>query len=322
MLFDLSLPELQRYLPERNEPQDFDAFWSETLAAARKYPLDAIFTPVDYAMALVDTYDVTFNGYGGQPVKGWLILPKNAEKPLPCVVEYIGYGGGRGFPTDWLLYPCAGYATFVMDTRGQGSAWRQGDTPDLPSEGSSPHFPGFMTLGVLDPATYYYRRVFTDAVRAVEAARSHAGIDEQRIIVTGASQGGGITLAVSGLVDDLTAVMPDVPFLCHFFRAATITDEDPYHEIASFLKVHRDKTETVFRTLSYFDGMNFATRATALALFSTGLMDVTCPPSTVFAAYNHYAGDKEIRAYHFNLHDGGGTHHDLEKLWFLSKILN
>ena len=82
MLFDLSLPELQRYLPERNEPQDFDAFWLETLAAARKYPLDAVFTPVDYAMALVDTYDVTFNGYGGQPVKGWLILPKNAEKTI------------------------------------------------------------------------------------------------------------------------------------------------------------------------------------------------------------------------------------------------
>ena len=93
-----------------------------------------------------------------------------------------------------------------------------------------------MTLGVLDPATYYYRRVFTDAVRAVEAARSHAGIDEKRIIVTGASQGGGITLAVSGLVNDLTAVMPDVPFLCHFFRAATITDEDPYHEDSQLFK--------------------------------------------------------------------------------------
>jgi len=124
------------------------------------------------------------------------------------------------------------------------------------------------------------------------------------------------------LVQGLTAVMPDVPFLCHFYRAVTITDEDPYHEIANYLKVHRDKAEAVFKTLSYFDGMNFAVRASAPALFSTGLMDVTCPPSTVFAAFNHYAGEKEIRTYTFNLHDGGGTHHDLEKLRFLSKILN
>jgi cephalosporin-C deacetylase len=322
MLFDLSLAELQRYLPERDEPGDFDDFWAETLSAARHTPLNAEFKAVDFSMALVETFDVTFNGYGGQPVKGWLILPKGRQGPLPCVVQFIGYGGGRGFPTDWLLYPAAGFATFVMDTRGQGSAWRQGDTPDLPSDGSSPHFPGFMTLGVLDPHTYYYRRVFTDAVRAVEAAKSHARVDAERIIVTGGSQGGGITLAVSGLVPGLTAVMPDVPFLCHFYRAVTITDEDPYHEVASYLKVHRDKAETVFNTLSYFDGMNFAVRACAPALFSTGLMDVTCPPSTVFAAYNHYAGEKEIRAYTFNLHDGGGTHHDLEKLRFLSKILN
>jgi cephalosporin-C deacetylase len=209
-----------------------------------------------------------------------------------------------------------------MDTRGQGSAWQQGDTPDLSSQGASPHFPGFMTLGVLDPATYYYRRVFTDAVRAVEAACTHPLVDIKRMVVTGGSQGGGISLAVSGLLPDLAAVMPDVPFLCHFYRAATITDEDPYHEIARFLKVHRDKTEIVFRTLSYFDGMNFAVRAGAPALFSTGLMDVTCPPSTVFAAYNHYNGKKEIRVYPFNLHDGGGSHHDLEKLRFLSKILN
>jgi cephalosporin-C deacetylase len=322
MLFDLSLAELQRYLPERDEPQDFDTFWAQTLADARQFPLNAEFKAVDFGMALVDTYDVAFHGYGGQSVKGWLLLPKDRQAPLPCVVQYIGYGGGRGFPTDWLLYPAAGYAAFIMDTRGQGSAWRQGDTPDLPSDGSSPHFPGFMTLGVLDPLTYYYRRVFTDAVRAVEAAKSHAGVDDQRIIVTGGSQGGGISLAVSGLVQGLTAVMPDVPFLCHFYRAVTITDEDPYHEIANYLKVHRDKAETVFHTLSYFDGMNFAVRASAPALFSTGLMDVTCPPSTVFAAFNHYAGEKEIRTYTFNLHDGGGTHHDLEKLRFLSKILN
>jgi cephalosporin-C deacetylase len=192
-----------------------------------------------------------------------------------------------------------------MDTRGQGSNWLQGDTPDLFDNGSSPHFPGFMTVGILDPKTYYYRRLFTDAVRAVEAVRSHPLVDKKRVIITGNSQGGGVTLAVSALMPDIAAAMANVPFLCHFYRAVTITDEDPYHEISRFLKAHRDKVEQVFRTLSYFDGMNFAVRASAPALFSTGLMDTTCPPSTVFAAYNHYAGPKEIKVYTFNLHDGG-----------------
>jgi cephalosporin-C deacetylase len=322
MFFDLPLPELQKYKPQRDEPGNFDDFWATTLKAAHEFEVHAEFKPVDYSLNLVGVFDVTFNGYGGQPVKGWFLLPKRSKERLPCVVQFIGYGGGRGFPTDWLLYPSAGYATFVMDTRGQGGAWQQGDTPDLITEGSSPHYPGFMTLGVLDPATYYYRRLMTDAVRAVEAARLHPQVDEKRIVAGGISQGGGLTLAVSGLVPDLAGVMADVPFLCNFYRAATITDEDPYHEIARFLKVQRDKTETVFRTLAYFDGMNFAVRANAPALFSTGLMDATCPPSTVFAAFNHYAGEKEIKVYPFNLHDGGGSHHDLEKLRFLDHLFS
>lgn len=90
-------------------------------------------------------------------------------------------------PIDWLLYPNVGYALLVMDTRGQGSAWLQGDTPDLPIDGSSPQYPGFMTLGILDPKTYYYRRVYTDAVQAVNTARFHPMIDARKLVVTGSS---------------------------------------------------------------------------------------------------------------------------------------
>jgi len=320
MLYDLSLDELRKYKPDRKEPADFNLFWERTIADAKKFDLNAVFTARDFGLTQVDTFDVQFNGYAGQPVKGWFILPKNFDKPLPCVVEYIGYGGGRGFPTDWLLFPCAGYATFVMDTRGQGSSWSVGDTEDLPVDGSSPHFPGFMTLGVLDPNTYYYRRVYTDAYRAVEAAKSHTMVDGAKIAVTGGSQGGGISIAMSGLVDGLSAVMPDVPYLCNFRRAVTITDELPYHEISRFLRVHRDKVDAVFNTLDYFDGMHFAARASAPALFSTALMDPVCPPSTVFSAYNHYSAKKSIEVYEFNLHDGGGSHHDIKKVLYLRDL--
>ncbi len=322
MFFDLPLEQLQTYLPQREEPADFDEFWRESLAGARSLALAPVFEPVDYGLRLVESFDVTFNGYGGQPIKGWFILPRVRREPLPCVVEYIGYGGGRGFPIDWLLWPNAGYAVFVMDTRGQGTTWRKGDTPDLPDVGDNPHYPGFMTQGILDPKTYYYRRVFTDAVRAVEAARSHPAIDGKRIAVTGGSQGGGITLAVSGLDPTVTVAMPDVPFLCHFRRVFKVTDGMPYHEIAYYLKTHRDQVDTVFKTLSYFDGMNFAARARASALFSVGLMDEICPPSTVYAAYNHYAGPKQIRVWTFNHHEGGESFQTIEKVKFLSEMWN
>ena len=320
MLFDMPLEELQVYLPLRDEPCDFDAFWEQTLAEARGHPLNAAFDPVDYGLRTVDTYDVTFHGYGGQPIKGWLLMPRERQDPLPCVVEYIGYGGGRGFPLDWLVWSNVGYAHLVMDTRGQGSTWRQGDTPDPEPEGSNPHFPGFMTRGILKPQSYFYRRVFTDAVRAVEAARAHPAVDAESIAVTGASQGGGITIAVGGLDPSVPVIMPDVPFLCHYRRATDIVDSAPYSEIVQFCKTHRDKAEAVFKTLSYFDGVNFAARCGARALFSVALMDQTCPPSTVFAAYNHFAGPKDIKVYRYNNHEGGGAHQTVEKVRFLTGL--
>jgi cephalosporin-C deacetylase len=317
VFFDKPLEELQVYRPERPEPPDFDTFWQTTLAETRAYPLKPRFEPYDCGLQTVDVYDVTYAGYGGQPIKGWFLVPRQRQKPLPCVVEYIGYGGGRGFPFDWLPWSSAGFAHLVMDTRGQGSSWRTGDTPDLPGDGVNPSFPGFMTQGILDPHTYYYRRVFADAVRAIETARSHPTVDPDRIAVTGGSQGGGISLAAAGLESSVAVAMPDVPFLCHYRRATEITDSYPYQEIVHYCKVHRDKVDTVFRTLSYFDGMNFAARAKAQALFSVALMDDTCPPSTVFAAYNHYTGPKNIQVWPYNHHEGGESYQTLAKMQFL-----
>lgn len=320
--FDLTLPELKKYLPTREEPADFDSFWKSTLDEARTFPLDAKFEKVDYGLLAQETFDVTYNGFGGQPIKGWLILPAKTQRKakLPVVVEYIGYGGGRQFGFNWLLWASAGYAHFIMDTRGQGSTWSAGDTPDLYAEGGNAHYPGSMTKGILDPKHYYYRRVFTDAVRAIEAARSHPEVDDARVAVTGGSQGGGISIAAAGLVPDVIAAMPDVPFLSHYRRATEIVDSYPYKEIADYCHVHRDQVDMVFKTLSYFDGMNFASRSKAKTLFSVALMDQVCPPSTVFGAYNHWAGEKDIKVYTYNGHEGGESFHTAEKLKFLKSI--
>ena len=74
--------------------------------------------------------------------------------------------------------------------------------------------------------------------------------------------------------------------------------------------VNRFATEQVMRTLSYFDGMHLARRADAPGLFSVALMDMICPPSTVYAAFNRWGelrGEvaKRIEVYPFNGHEGG-----------------
>jgi hypothetical protein len=80
------------------------------------------------------------------------------------------------------------------------------------------------------------------------------------------------------------------------------------------------KIETVFNTLAYFDGIHFAARANSPTLFSTALTDEICPPSTIFAAYNHYAGPKQIKVWPYNGHEGGETFQSMEKLRFLAHL--
>lgn len=315
---DLPLTELERYMPAQTAAPDFDEFWRVTLTEAAAEASPAAFVTETSDLRL-QVESVRFSGYGGDRIAGWLLRPLDAEAPLPCVVTFVGYGGGRGRPVTWTMLPSAGYAQFVMDTRGQGSKNQVGDTAD-PS-GYGPHAAGFITQGVLDPHSTYYRRVYTDAVRAIETAAEHPAIDASRIAVLGSSQGGGIALAAAGLSPAVRAVIAEVPFLSHFSRAIRIATEGPYLEIAQYLATHRDSIQDVERTLSYMDAMNFASRAITPALFAVGLMDAVCPPSTVYAAYHHYAGPKELRIYPFNGHEHGGEAQLEARLDFLERTL-
>ncbi|UJW87196.1 acetylxylan esterase [Devosia sp. SL43] len=314
---DLIQPELGAYVSSVQTPGDFSDFWAATIAEARAIGGEVSIVRAETTLKAVEAFDVTFPGFGGHPIKGWLVLPTLRSGRLPLVVQYLGYGGGRSFPHEQLHWAASGYAYFRMDTRGQGSGWSMGATAD--PVGSTASLPGVMTKGILDRHDYYYRRLFTDGVRAIDALVAQDFVDADRIAVCGGSQGGGIALAVAGIDQRVKAAMPDVPFLCDYPRAVQKAQRDPYGEIVRFLAQHRDKKAKVFETLNYFDGVNFARQSKAAALFSVAVMDDICPPSTVYGAYNAYAGEKSIVEYEFNNHEGGGPFQDLEQMAWLDR---
>jgi len=326
-LFALPLDQLRRYTSTVTPPADLQEFWDATLEEARTFPLNATFEPVENHLTVIDTFDVTFAGYGGAPIKGWLHLPANRRTGtrLPVVVQYIGYSGGRGLVNQDTRWAQAGYAHFIMDTRGQGYGGILGETADPHPSAGEVAYAGLMTRGAGSREDYYYRRVYVDAFRAVEAAQAHPEVDASRVVVAGISQGGGIVVAVAGLVagrlDGVIAALPDVPFLQDFPRAIDIAARGPYPEIAAFLGRHRDRYEPMLAVLNYFDGVNLARSATAPAMYSVAQMDDVCPPSTVFASFNAYGGVKEIEVYRFNNHEGGQEHHWIRQLQYLRKIL-
>ena len=320
MLVDLPLSELRRYQPDVDEPADFGDFWAGQLAAARAHDASPSFVPASSAIRHAAVYDVTFPGYGGDPIKGWLLEPHRAAEDAPVIVEFVGYGGGRGDPFDWLRWSCAGYQHLIMDCRGQGGGWRRADTPDLGDSGA-PSASGFLTRGIMAPGSHYFTRLFVDAARAVDAIRRWPAAAGRPVVTTGASQGGGLSIAAAHLAGDVAAVMPDVPFLAHPRRAVEVTDARPYVELTEYCRVHADSVDQVFATLGYVDVVNHARHVTAPALFSVALADDITPPSTVFAAFNHYAGSpKDITVYPYNGHEGGGTGQFLTQLSFLDAV--
>jgi cephalosporin-C deacetylase len=224
------------------------------------------------------------------------------------VVKFIGYGGGRGRPAEHALLPALGYALLVMDTRGQGGRWSTGATGDH-ADGwhAGPENARVMTRGIARPEDYYFTRLFTDAVRAVETACALTGA--ARVAVTGASQGGGLALAAAALVPEQVAVChADVPFLCDIQRAITLAPQPPYTEVPEFLAHQVDLVPAALDTLRYVDCALLARRITARCLLSVGLMDTVCPPSTVFAAYNEITAGKDISVHPFTGHEVPAAH--------------
>ena len=97
--FDLPLDQLRAYRPDLTPPDDFDDFWEATLADARRHPLDATFEPVDNDLAVIDTFDVTFCGFGGSPIRGGSTCPRRARARCRASWSSAATAAAAAWPT-------------------------------------------------------------------------------------------------------------------------------------------------------------------------------------------------------------------------------
>jgi len=233
------------------------------------------------------------------------------------MVFYHGYSGSKSPIYDYLGWAAQGYAVLAVDCRGQN-----GDSQDTTPYPSG-NYKGWMTQGILDPKTYYYRGAFVDSVRALDFLAARPEVDADRIGITGISQGGALTLAVASLDSRPKVALADVPYLCHYRRAVEITDAHPYQELVEYCRAHPGVETQAFRTLSYFDNMNLTPRIGCPTFVTVGLLDMICPPSTIFAAYNNIPSrsasgatiTKDIRVYPFGVHNVYGDGWEEKLRW-------
>lgn len=290
------IEELYQYNPEVTAPSDLSEFWRRTVREVESCSDNSIRVQTSTPFPAMETYHVTYEGHDHTPLKGWYLLPKfTMERSLPCVVLFHGYTGGKGYPeqyADWLML---GYAVFAVDVRGQG-----GETGNqLNSEYGMTK--GWITQGILDKDTCYYKAVAVDALKAVEWAATQPEVNASKIVVAGDSQGGGISLLTAALSDTPSVVVANIPNMCHM-DFGLLNSTGSLTEVGEFVDRFPEHTEAVLATLRYFDMIHLADRIDIPVMMSVGLKDTVCMPETVFAAYNRLTSEKILNIYPFTGH--------------------
>jgi cephalosporin-C deacetylase len=306
------LSEVEAYVSSVVRPADFDAFWADILAEARRIPLNpsAEYVPLR-STADVEVYDIRYDSLDGVRIAGWYCVPKAAIAPprYPGLLLVPGYISEPTLPKAWAKL---GYAAVGVAPRGK-----------LRSNARyNPGYPGLLVHTIVDRNTYAYRGFYIDACRAVDFLQTRAEVDPRRIGIHGSSQGGALTLVTAALRPEAIACgAAGAPYLCGFMDAARLTHSYPYEEINDYLRLYPQREALVRETVAYFDGINFAPLIRCPMLVNIGLEDDVCPPETGYAVYRSMTCPKHLDRYPRCAHDAGSYWHAAKVRDFLAEHL-
>lgn len=293
-------PAIADFAGSTERPTDFVGFWQQTRSELEAIPANVSSEPEPLRSTdSVETFAIRYTSLGGARIFGWLCVPRG-RTDCPGLLLPPGYSGSPSLPRAWADL---GYAALQVSPRGHHRS--DGDI--------APGFPGYMTAGIDDPRTYIYRGAYCDIWRAVDVLLGRPEVDRSRVGVSGASQGGALSLIAAAARPEVVAVAADVPFLTGIRDSLQLGGSYPYEEIKDYLRQNPQREAQVLTTLDYVDTLNFADSIRVPTLLSVGLSDDVCPPETGYALYNRLRCPKEIRAYPNTGHEGGGLTHTLVK---------
>lgn len=295
-LFDLPLAELKRYAGCNPRPADFDEYWERAGAELDAVEPAVELAPARFQVPFARCRHLYFTGVGGARIHAKLLLPAAPAAPGPALLMFHGY---RGSSPDWselLGYAAAGFTVAALDCRGQG-----GRSQDVGGVRGNTLY-GHIIRGLADgPDRLLYRQIFLDTVALARVVMALDEVDAARVGATGASQGGGLTLACAALEPRIARAAPVYPFLCDYQRVWQMDQaERAYRELRDFFRLYdptHEQEQCYFERLGYIDVQHLAGRIRAQVLMGVGLMDQVCPPSTQFAAYNKITAPKEMVIY-------------------------
>ncbi len=275
-------------LPTTDAPADFNQFWDKAKADAAKIPMDAQLTILpERCTEKVNVYQASFqNCKEGSRFYGILCVPKKEGK-YPALLEVPG-AGVRPYYGDVAMAE-NGVITFEVGIHGISVI----QPPSIYTDLFRTTLMGYWYFNLDDKDRYYYKRVYLGCVRSIDFIFSLPQFDGKTLAVTGGSQGGGLSIVTASLDSRVKYLGAFFPALCDFTG-------DLYGRAGGWPQLFgkddrlfnekKDKIETS----KYYDAVNFARNIKVPGYFSWGYNDDTCPPTSMYAAYNVITAPKSL----------------------------
>ncbi len=279
----------EKIQPYAKCPDDFDDFWKKALEEARRNELNPTMKLLpDRCTKDDNVYEVSFvNNRPNSRIYGILSVPK-AQGHYPALLRVPG-AGVRPYPGD--TYTASGKC-IVLEIGIHGIPVTLDQTVyDRLLDGA---LNGYWDTNLEDPNKNYYKRVITGAVRSVDFIASLPEWDGKTLGVTGASQGGFLSIATAALDSRVTFFAAIHDAMCDY-EAETkgIAGGWPHYFYNQKADVKRIEGSR------YYDGVNFAKRLrpSQVCWFSFGYNDEVVPPTSSYGLYNIVKAKKSLTVY-------------------------
>ena len=290
-------------------------FWQHTQKELAEIPLDISRKIIDYPLDTIQVEQVSFLSLLGERIYGYVLLPKS-RGPHPVVIECLGYMNHIQEPWQFAHWAQVGCACLVIDNRGQGGLTKD-SVPYQTVWHEEPLGRGFLSV-----EDWYQRRLYADHLRSVEVIRTFDEIDQDKVLLRGGSQRGGIVLMVNSLTPHpILATFADVP--SHSSLAKRIKDgTGSYHIITRYLSGNPEAQEKVERVLPYYDTQHFVSKIKNPVYTSVGSADPICPMTEFFPTYHNLKTKKELLVYWNKGHGGGEAKQIRKEMSKIKQILH
>ena len=277
-------------------PDDFLSFWDKALSETRKIPIEPLMTLLpEQCTSDINVYHVRLQHYKkGTYVYGILCIPVVPGK-YPAVLRVPG-AGVKKQPAEMVLAE-KNMITLSIGIHGIPQTLPNDVYGNLQNGGLNNY--AFYHLD--DKDNYYYRRVYTGCVRALDFLCSLPQYDGTNLGVIGGSQGGALAIVTASLDKRVKALVAYYPALCDitgYLHGRAGGWPAMFDSKNQKLNNKSDK----ITTSHYYDVVNFARFLQSPGYYSWGYNDPTCPPTSMYAAYNIINAPKELFVAHSTGH--------------------